>query len=1104
MMRALIVDDKQENLYLLSALLQGYGWAVFEAHNGAEALTRARETPPDLIISDLLMPVMDGYTLLRQWKEDERLQEIPFVVYTATYTEPKDERLALDLGADAFIVKPVEPEPFMACIQEVLAKKASGKLHSSKGPKGHEAGLLREYSEVLVNKLEEKVFQLEQVNRDLQEEVARRQQTEAELLQSRQDWEDIFQSIGHSTVIMDLEHWIVAANKECIEVTGKSLQELLNSRCYEVFHDNGKRPQVCPMDALLESGSTEKVEIEMEALGGHYLVSCTPILDKEGTIRKVIHIATDISERNRTEEALRERERAWATLINNLPGFVYRCTNDRDRTMQYVSNGCLEVTGYEPEDLIGNKNLAYSNIVLPPYREPLWEKWQDLLSRKAVCEVEYPIITKEGDSRWVWERGQGVFSHDGELLFLEGFITDITERRSAENQMRLNEARLQSLHDIAQYRAASTQDFLDFALNEAIKLTGSKVGYIYLFDEEKRLLELNTWSRQGMRQFQVERPQTVYELDKSGIWGEAVRQRKPIVVNDSPVPNPLRKSYAEPHVEFHNLITVPVFADEKVVAVVGAGNKDSDYDQTDVRQLSLLMDSVWRIAESKRLENVQRRLATAVEHAAEGVLITDIDGTIEYVNKACERLTGYEKEELLGRNPRMLKSGEHDGAFYRQMWKTIKAGKVWSGSMINRKKDGRLCHEETTISPVRDSSGKIVNFVAVKRDITEHLELSKQLLQAQKMEAVGTLAGGVAHDFNNILQVALGYSDLILSHEDLSPRHRRDLLKIHESTLRGAELVQRLLTFSRKTDIKPQPLNLNHRVQDLRKMLERTIPKMIDIQLSLSAELATINADPIQVDQILMNLAVNARDAMPEGGKLLIETNNVFLDEGYARIHLGAEAGQYVLLTVTDNGTGMGKETLEHIFEPFYTTKGLGEGTGLGLAMVHGIVRQHGGHVRCYSEPGEGTNFRVYFPALMGDEQPKAPAVRGVPRGGSETILLADDEELIRDLGSRILTRAGYNVIKASNGQEALDIYQRRAHEISLVILDVIMPIMGGKKCLEGILSLNPLAKVIIASGFSSSGPHKDVLSAGAKAFVDKPFDMRRMLEAVRMVLDAE
>jgi len=334
------------------------------------------------------------------------------------------------------------------------------------------------------------------------------------------------------------------------------------------------------------------------------------------------------------------------------------------------------------------------------------------------------------------------------------------------------------------------------------------------------------------------------------------------------------------------------------------------------------------IAGRRRLEEAQRRLATAVEQAAEAIVITDNEGIIQYVNPAFRRVTGYSQEEATGQNPRILKSGEHDSSFYKGLWDTIKAGQVWSGLLVNRRKDGQLYHEEATISPVKDASGKIVNFVAVKRDVTEHLELSKQLMQAQKMEAIGTLAGGVAHDFNNILQIALGYSDLILGDEELPQHYKADLRQINEAAKRGAELVQRLLAFSRKTEVKPLPINLNRRIESVRKMLERTIPKMIEIQLVLDKDLATINADATQVDQVLMNLAVNARDAMPEGGRLVIETANLVLDEEYAASHLDAKPGHYVLLSFTDTGAGMDKETLEHIFEPFYTTKEVGQGRG--------------------------------------------------------------------------------------------------------------------------------------------------------------------------------
>ena len=451
----------------------------------------------------------------------------------------------------------------------------------------------------------------------------------------------------------------------------------------------------------------------------------------------------------------------------------------------------------------------------------------------------------------------------------------------------------------------------------------------------------------------------------------------------------------------------------------------------------------------------------------------------------------------------MFQSGRHDAKFYRNLWDTIKEGHTWAGRMVNRRKDGSLFHEEATISPVRNASGEITNFVAVKRDITEHLELSKQLFQAQKMEAVGTLAGGVAHDFNNLLQVVLGFSELMLDAKELPGQFREDLTRIHQSARNGADLVHRLLTFSRKTEVNPRPLNLNRRIEQFQKMASRTIPKMIEIELRLADDLVAINADPTQMEQILMNLAVNARDAMPDGGRLIVETKNVLFDEHYAKTHLGALPGRYVLLCVSDTGQGMDKGTLQHIFEPFFTTKGQGEGTGLGLAMVYGIVKQHNGYITCYSEIGEGTSFKIYLPAL---EIPTFSAVtsqRPIAVGGSETILLVDDEELIRDLGSRMLGKAGYTVLTAVNGKEALEIYRSKHSDISLVLLDLIMPRMGGKQCLEELLQINPNVKVIIASGISPDALTKDTAAAGVPSFVSKPYEVRQLLGAIREILDS-
>lgn len=508
------------------------------------------------------------------------------------------------------------------------------------------------------------------------------------------------------------------------------------------------------------------------------------------------------------------------------------------------------------------------------------------------------------------------------------------------------------------------------------------------------------------------------------------------------------------------------------------------------------------ITERKQAEKDRTRLATAIEQAAEMVIITDLDGAIAYVNPAFERVTGYSRSEVIGRNPRILKSGHQDIASYKRLWETIADGRTWNGFLINRRKDGTIVHTEATISPVKDVAGNIVNFVAVQRDVTGELKLQNQLAQAQKMEAVGILAGGIAHDFNNLLQVTLGFSEILLEEKQESDPEYKDLQKIFQAARSGAELVQQLLTFSRKVEPKTVPLDVTEPIMQVKKFLNRTIPKMIDIRINLSGDLAEIDADPTQIEQILMNLAVNARDAMPDGGTLTMSAKNETLDSEYAKSHPGVTAGDYVLLAIADTGTGMDAATIEHVFEPFFTTKEVGRGTGLGLAMVYGIVKQHGGHITCHSERGHGTTFKIYLPAIKETIEPATESLEDMPCLGTETVLLVDDEEAVRELGSRILKRNGYTVLTAADGEEALNLYTRQENGIALVILDLIMPTMGGIDCLKRILQINPRGRTLIASGYSGDTSIKECLNLGARGFVSKPFRYKELLKQVRKTLD--
>ncbi|MGD8502736.1 MAG: response regulator, partial [Syntrophobacterales bacterium] len=435
------------------------------------------------------------------------------------------------------------------------------------------------------------------------------------------------------------------------------------------------------------------------------------------------------------------------------------------------------------------------------------------------------------------------------------------------------------------------------------------------------------------------------------------------------------------------------------------------------------------------------------------------------------------------------------------------AGESFSGVETRRyTKDGNIIPVSISGAVYRDGDGNPVGSVINLRDISLQKNLERQLQQAQKMEAVGTLAGGIAHDFNNLLQAIQGYAELLLMRKKQDESGWRELQEVIRAAKRGGELTQQLLTFSRKVESKRRPLDLNQEVRESRELLGRTIPRMIEVQVHLAENLKLINADSVQLKQVLMNLAVNAKDAMPEGGKLMIETENVSLDHEFCRRYAEVKPGDYVLLSLSDTGHGMEKETLEHIFDPFYTTKEVGKGTGLGLAIVYGIVKNHEGYIMCYSEPQQGTIFKIYLPVIEPEIKPANVLDQSEPEvqveGGSETILLVDDEEFIRELGIDVLGQAGYEVLTAADGESALQLYRQAQERIALVILDLIMPGMGGRKCLEELLRLNPQVKVLIASGYSSDASTKGALETGAKSFVSKPYDTKHLLKLVREVLD--
>ena len=486
------------------------------------------------------------------------------------------------------------------------------------------------------------------------------------------------------------------------------------------------------------------------------------------------------------------------------------------------------------------------------------------------------------------------------------------------------------------------------------------------------------------------------------------------------------------------------------------------------------------------------------------VAFTDQTGRITYVNEKFCEISKYSREELLGQDHRIINSGYHSKEFIRSLWTTIASGKVWRGELRNRARDGSVYWVDTTIVPFLDEAGKPYQYVAIRYDITEKKRTEEHLLRAQRMESIGTLAGGIAHDFNNILSPILMSVDM-LSLEAKDEEILRWLDIIRENSERGAELVKQVLTFARGMEGERISVQLKHILKDSVKILSQTLPKSITLKYEIEPDLKIIEADPTQIHQVLMNLAINARDAMPEGGELTITAKNIYLDEHYAQIHIDAEAGDYVLLTVADTGTGIAPEIQKRIFDPFFTTKEFGKGTGLGLATAQTIVKGHGGFINLYSEKEKGTKFSVYLPAAKSEsETAKVVPASTFPRGRGETILIVDDEENIRTITRATLEKFGYRVLTAADGAEGLAVFAQNQTEIDLVLTDIMMPVLDGAGFVKEVRKIDPELEIVAMSGLTSQGKTDELQKLNVRHFLHKPLTAEILLKTLDEILQSK
>ena len=854
-------------------------------------------------------------------------------------------------------------------------------------------------------------------------------------------------------------HW----NPRMTEITGYNMEEINHAGWYQTMYpDAGIRQAAIDRMASMRLGDdilAEEWIITTKDVTEKPLSISTSIIKEENGKIHVLAIMQDIAQRKKDEAALLESEERFRSTFEQAA--VGICHVSLDGLFLRVNQRLCDILGYTSDELL---SLTFQEITHSDDLEADLDNVRRVLADEIrTYSMEKRYIRKDGSHRWANLTVSLAREPSGAPKYFISVVEDISDRKTAEEALRESE---EFNRRLVQH---SPMGIIYLTVDGEISFTNPACNRIFDVPEDKPspLIGLNIFSLPLI----ADQPHIRANFEE--LVGHAKIQRE------------IEFDYRSP------------LTGRDYILLASATPRPSA-DGAIIGSIVMIMDITGR----KRAEQQLQLLYAAVEQAAETIVVTDPAGTILYVNPAFEVTTGYDTQEAAGQNPRILKSGHQDKLFYESLWKTISTGQVWRGEFTNRRKDGSLYQETATISPIKNAEGRVVNYVAVKRDITDEAMLQKQLLQAQKMEAVGTLAGGIAHDFNNLLQAILGYSEILLMKKELEDPDRKKLEVIQHAARDGADLVSRILAFSKKSESKIRPIDLNQELRRIEGLLRRTLPQMIKIELVLSDDLRIIDADPAQIEQVVLNLAVNAQHAMRDGGQFLIETCNVSISDEYIRTHLGARKGKYVLLTVSDTGTGMIPEVMERIFEPFFTTKINGEGTGLGLSMVHGIVTQHGGYVRCYSEPGKGASFKIYLPVSKTEGLWDLAETREMPAFGTETIFVVDDDDRVRDMAQQMIEMGGYKVITASSGEEALEIYEQRGAEIALVILDLIMPGGGGKRCLEDLLQVDPNVRVIIASGLSSNGLASYEIGTGARGFVMKPYDAKDILRAIRKVLD--
>jgi PAS domain S-box-containing protein len=1000
------------------------------------------------------------------------------------------------------------------------------------------------------------------------------------LRESEERYRNLVENARDAIFTISSEGRITSTNSACESLVGWKRDELIGQPFAPLVHPDdqtlaqdifqrtlaGEKMTICQLRVRTRSGQPAVLEF----LGTQQV--------ENGRVIGALGVARDITGRKQAEDVLRQSREEFKGLFDNAPVGFHEV--DAEGRLVRINDTELKMLGYTAGELVG---------------QFVWKiSAEEETSRRAALAklggepppahgFERMFRRKDGSTFPVLIKDRLLKREDGVVIGIRAAVQDITERRQVEAELNRERELWQTLLDKSPDK-------------------------IYFKDTKSRFIKA---SKSQARQFGLESPDAMVGKTDFDFFDEAHArpafedEQKIISTGEPMIDKEEREVWRDGRVTWASSTKLPWFDGAgKIIGIMGVSRD---------------------ITRRKQAEEQLRQLSSAVEHSPASIVITDRDGNIEYINPKFTEVTGYSSGEVIGKNPRILKSGEMSAEEYQRMWRTIISGAVWRGEFHNRRKNGELFWEAASISSILDDSGKIAHFVAVKEDITEHKraeerlteafnfnraiiedaavgitvfkmsgqcvlvneaaakilggavsrlleqdfrqisswqtsgmlqvaeevlatktprrreshfttsfgrevwleshfshfiqngephllhvfsdvtekkKLESQFLRAQRMESIGTLAGGIAHDLNNVLTPLL-FSVHVLR-EKISDDEGQQMLDILESNVRrGAGLVKQVLEFGRGVKGDRILLQVKSIAREIEQIVRETFPKSVQFRLESAPDIWTVSCDPTQIHQVLLNLCVNARDAMPTGGKLSLRLNNVMLDAASAAVNLDARPGRYVVISVEDTGVGIPLENQERIFEPFFTTKELGKGTGLGLSTTLAIVKSHGGFIHCYSTPGKGSIFKVYLPADASSATvDNAPVdTQTMPRGHNELVLVADDEEPIRKFAKNMLERFGYRVLVAANGVEAVNLYTARQNEIAVVITDMAMPVMDGHATIAALQAINPKVKVIGSSGLDMNDGTTKAVDTAIRHFIPKPYTVESLLKILDDVL---